>query len=78
VVEAVSVEAVVPGDAPGEPAPRTARASAGAANRAHTPAAPGTTRPGGARGPAAGAIDGPAIIAERNATTVVEPGWRAS
>lgn len=24
------------------------------------------------------AIDGPAIIAERNATTVVEPGWRAS
>ena len=23
-------------------------------------------------------IDGPAIIAERNATTVVEPGWRAT
>jgi 5-oxoprolinase (ATP-hydrolysing) len=23
-------------------------------------------------------IDGPAILAERNATTVVEPGWRAS
>ena len=22
-------------------------------------------------------IDGPAIIAEENATTVVEPGWRA-
>ena len=23
-------------------------------------------------------IDGPAIIAERNATTVVEPGWQAT
>ena len=32
-----------------------------------------------AEGLAAGAIiDGPAILAERNATTVVEPGWRAS
>jgi 5-oxoprolinase (ATP-hydrolysing) len=27
---------------------------------------------------AGAAIDGPAILAERNATTVVEPGWRAS
>src|SRR5437899_11813962 len=23
-------------------------------------------------------IDGPAVIAERNATTIVEPGWRAN
>ncbi|HEY4444063.1 MAG TPA: hydantoinase B/oxoprolinase family protein [Steroidobacteraceae bacterium] len=28
--------------------------------------------------PAGENIDGPAILAERNATTVVEPGWRAS
>jgi 5-oxoprolinase (ATP-hydrolysing) len=28
--------------------------------------------------PAGANIDGPAILAERNATTVVEPGWRAS
>jgi len=27
--------------------------------------------------PAGSAIDGPAVIAERNATTVVEPGWQA-
>ena len=27
--------------------------------------------------PAGATVDGPAIIAERNATTVVEPGWRA-
>jgi 5-oxoprolinase (ATP-hydrolysing) len=40
----------------------------------------GTTRrcSGARRSRRARAIDGPAIIAEANATTVVEPGWRAT
>jgi 5-oxoprolinase (ATP-hydrolysing) len=81
VIEAVSVEAVGAGetfDAPrteAEPAahepPADARVrmhvdgwqDAGLYVREHL--APGAT------------IDGPAIIAEKNATTVVEPGWRA-
>ena len=81
IVEAVSVEAVAEGDAPAE-----ARHPLGAAE---APTAAATlrlfsggrwwdavlvrreqTRPGHV-------IDGPAIIAEKNATTVVEPGWRA-
>ncbi len=82
IVEAVSVEAVGAGDAP--PESPLALHDATAAPVAETvqlyssgqwwPAAlvqreralPGMF------------IDGPAIIAERNATTVVEPGWRAS
>ena len=81
IVEAVSVEAVAEGDAPTE-----ARHALGAAEPA--PAADTVrlfsggrwwnaalvvrehTRPGHV-------IDGPAIIAEKNATTVVEPGWQA-
>ncbi|WP_140634457.1 hydantoinase B/oxoprolinase family protein [Methylibium rhizosphaerae] len=81
VVEAVSVEAVVAGDAPAEPrytaVPDVAASTAamvklfsggrwwdaGLVVREHT-------RPGHV-------IAGPAIIAEKNATTVVEPGWQA-
>jgi 5-oxoprolinase (ATP-hydrolysing) len=81
VVEAVSVEAVGAGDAPAEVSSSVlATGSAPVADtiklysggrwwdaalvvREHTQ--PGHT------------IDGPAIIAEKNATTVVEPGWRA-
>ena len=81
IVEAVSVEAVVAGDAPAEPL--HAIASQGQAPAADTvrlfsggqwwnavlvvreQAKPGHV------------IDGPAIIAEKNATTIVEPGWQA-
>ncbi|HET7795084.1 MAG TPA: hydantoinase/oxoprolinase family protein, partial [Rhizobacter sp.] len=81
VVEAVSVEAVGAGDAPAEaahtdlangPAPvaDTVKLYSGgrwwdAALVVREQARPGHT------------VDGPAIIAEKNATTVVEPGWRA-
>ena len=81
VVEAVSVEAVGAGDAPAEsaqpllpaapmPAAETVRLVSGgrwwdAALVLREAAKPGLF------------VDGPAIIAERNATTVVEPGWRA-
>ena len=81
VVEAVSVEAVGAGDAPAEPrlatqvpgpAPvaETVRLFSGgqwwnAALVVRERALPGLY------------VDGPAIIAEKNATTVVEPGWRA-
>ena len=79
-VEAVSVEAIGAGDAPRE---RTHELAAGPAPAAATvrlysegawhdaalverdAAVPGQH------------IDGPAIVAERNATTIVEPGWRA-
>lgn len=81
VVEAVSVEAVGAGDAPAEapqatlapaamPAAETVQLFSGgrwweAALVVREAAKPGLF------------IDGPAIIAEKNATTVVEPGWRA-
>ncbi|MEO7055674.1 MAG: hydantoinase B/oxoprolinase family protein [Caldimonas sp.] len=81
VVEAVSVEAVGAGDAPDEtrherveagPAPVAARVRMYGEGRWHeaalverSSALPGQT------------ITGPAIVAERNATTVVEPGWQA-
>ena len=81
IVEAVSVEAVGAGDAPAETrhelaedGPAPARASVrmfsegrwrDAALVDRDDARPGQT------------IDGPAIVAERNATTIVEPGWRA-
>ncbi|WP_298829314.1 hydantoinase B/oxoprolinase family protein, partial [uncultured Piscinibacter sp.] len=81
VVEAVSVEAVGAGDAPAETpqatlaparmaAEETVKLFSGgrwwdAALVVREAAKPGLF------------IDGPAIIAERNATTVVEPGWRA-
>ncbi|HJV63316.1 MAG TPA: hydantoinase B/oxoprolinase family protein, partial [Albitalea sp.] len=81
IVEAVSVEAVGAGDAPAEPR-HAVLAPAGAPvaetvrlfshGRWHDAAliVREQTRPGQF-------IDGPAIIAEKNATTVVEPGWRA-
>ncbi|WOI46736.1 hydantoinase B/oxoprolinase family protein [Acidovorax sp. BLS4] len=87
IVEAVSVEAVVAGDAPVEPmqalqppreAPRRGTV------RMYTVGVDGVPawhdaalvvredlRPGDV-------IAGPAIIAEKNATTVVEPGWQAA
>jgi 5-oxoprolinase (ATP-hydrolysing) len=82
VVEAVSVEAVGGGEAPQEaPQPLVGSGPAPAADRARMychgqwldaalvvreDALPGHV------------VEGPAIIAEQNATTIVEPGWRAS
>ncbi|MDP4075200.1 hydantoinase B/oxoprolinase family protein [Acidovorax sp. A1169] len=86
VVEAVSVEAVVPGDAPVEP--RHALQPAREVPRRSTV----RMYTGGIDGVAAwhdaalvvredlrpgDVIPGPAIIAEKNATTIVEPGWEA-
>ncbi|KRC16540.1 5-oxoprolinase [Acidovorax sp. Root219] len=86
VVEAVSVEAVVPGDAPEEP--RHALQPAREVPRRSTV----RMYTGGTDGVAAwhdaalvvredlrpgDVIPGPAIIAEKNATTIVEPGWEA-
>ncbi|MEO7107983.1 MAG: hydantoinase/oxoprolinase family protein, partial [Rhodoferax sp.] len=86
IVEAVSVEAVIAGDAPEEPrhavhAPRDLQAS-GAVREQVRMYSGGQwvdaslvvredLRPGDV-------IPGPAIIAEKNATTVVEPGWQAT
>ena len=81
VVEAVSVEAVGAGDAPAEA--RLPLAGAGPALAARTVRlfsggrwwdAPLVVREQALPGHV---VDGPAIIAERNATTVVEPGWQA-
>jgi 5-oxoprolinase (ATP-hydrolysing) len=80
-VEAVSVEAVVPGDAPTEPrlamqtmreAPRRETVKMYSGGQWHEAAlvVREDLRPGDI-------IAGPAIIAEKNATTVVEPGWEA-
>ncbi|EHL21014.1 5-oxoprolinase [Acidovorax sp. NO-1] len=87
VVEAVSVEAVVPGDAPVEPrhALQPAReVPRRSIVRMYTGGVDGVAawhdaalvvredlRPGDV-------IPGPAIIAEKNATTIVEPGWEAA
>ncbi len=86
VVEAVSVEAVVAGDAPAEPrhslhAPRDLQASGTVREKVRMYCGGQwlqaalvereDLRPGDI-------IPGPAIIAEQNATTVVEPGWEAS
>ncbi|PIF91012.1 5-oxoprolinase (ATP-hydrolysing) [Acidovorax sp. 62] len=87
VVEAVSVEAVVPGDAPVEPrhALQPARdVPRRSTVRMYTGGVDGVPawhdaalvvredlRPGDV-------IPGPAIIAEKNATTIVEPGWEAA
>jgi 5-oxoprolinase (ATP-hydrolysing) len=85
VVEAVSVEAIVAGDAPAEPrhalhAPRDLQLCGSV--RETVPMFTGgqwvqaalvvreDLRPGDV-------LQGPAIIAEKNATTVVEPGWTA-
>jgi len=86
IVEAVSVEALLAGEAAAEHAQPLLPARAVPRRdtvRIYTTAADGAAgwhdaplivredlRPGDV-------IDGPAIVAERNATTVVEPGWRA-
>lgn len=81
IVEAVSVEAIVAGDAPAEPTltehpprevPRreTVRMYSGGAWHEAALCVREDLRAGDV-------VDGPAIIAEKNATTVVEPGWRA-
>ncbi|WP_066271047.1 hydantoinase B/oxoprolinase family protein [Hydrogenophaga palleronii] len=81
VVEAVSVEAVLAGDAPAEPRlpmhearelPRrgTVRMYCEGQWRDAALVVREDLRPGDV-------IPGPAIIAEKNATTVVEPGWEA-
>ena len=80
-VEAVSVEAVVAGDAPAEPrhpvhpvreVPRreTVRMYSGGQWHDAALVVREDLRPGDV-------IRGPAIIAEKNATTVIEPGWEA-
>ena len=80
VAEAVSVEAIAPGDAPKEQAAeRRTPASAAQTVRMFTGGkwceAPLYRRDELAAGQR---IEGPAIIAEANATTVIEPQWRAS
>ncbi len=81
VVEAVSVEAIVAGDAPAEPrhethepreVPRreTVRMYSGGQWHDAALVVREDMRPGDV-------LPGPAIIAEKNATTVVEPGWEA-
>jgi len=81
IVEAVSVEAVGAGDAPAEerqstvapqsaPIAETVRLFSGGRWHQASLIVREKTRPGQF-------VDGPAIIAEKNATTVVEPGWRA-
>ncbi len=81
VIEAVSVEAVGAGE-------RGAVVEAGAQAPAHSPAPDASVRMHSGQWLQAGlyvretlqagaVIDGPAVIAEKNATTVVEPGWQA-
>ena len=81
IVEAVSVEAIGEGDAPAEqrfdvsdsgapPAAGTVRLFSGGRWWNAALVVREHTRPGHV-------IDGPAIIAEKNATTIVEPGWQA-
>ena len=81
IVEAVSVEAVIRGEAAQEPrldvhpvrdVPRRATVPIYSNNSWHDAAL--VVREDLRAGDR---IDGPAIIAERNATTVVEPGWQA-
>ena len=82
VVEAVSVESMIAGDAPAEPrhtvhAPRpvprreTVRMYSGGQWHDAALVVREDLQPGDI-------IPGPAIIAEKNATTVVEPGWEAN
>ena len=82
VVEAVSVEAVISGDAPREerlpvhprrelPRAETVRMYSEGAWHDAALVVRESLRPGDV-------IEGPAIIAEKNATTVVEPGWEAA
>jgi 5-oxoprolinase (ATP-hydrolysing) len=81
IVEAVSVEAIGAGEAPAEPA--RPMVEAGPAPFAATVRlfSEGAWHEAGLvereRARPGQVIVGPAIVAERNATTVVEPGWRA-
>jgi len=81
IVEAVSVEAVAAGDAPAEPRVEAMAPTPAPVTEVVRMYSEGawldtalvvreTLRPGHV-------VDGPAIIAEKNATTVVEPGWQA-
>jgi len=87
VIEAVSVEAIGPGEsmpepgAGGEATDHAATAQQRVRMYCEADEAPAGWREAGllqreALRPGA-RIDGPAVIAERNATTVVEPGWQA-
>lgn len=80
-VEAISVEAVAPGEAPAEPtlplhparevpSRETVRMYSGARWHAAALVVREDLRAGDV-------LRGPAVIAEKNATTVVEPGWQA-
>ncbi len=82
VVEAVSVEAVISGDAPAEkrhalhepravPSRETVKMFTGGQWHEALLVVREDLRPGDV-------IPGPAIIAEKNATTIVEPGWEAN
>jgi 5-oxoprolinase (ATP-hydrolysing) len=82
VVEAVSVEAIVGGDAPSEarhalhaaravPTRETVRMYCGGQWHDAALVVREDMRPGDV-------VPGPAIIAEKNATTVIEPGWEAN
>ena len=87
VIEAVSVEAIGPGERAPEAAAQAEAAASGAAPaervRMYCEAdeSPAGWREAGLylheALPAGATVNGPAIIAERNATTVVEPGWQA-
>ncbi|TMH67200.1 MAG: 5-oxoprolinase [Betaproteobacteria bacterium] len=79
VAEAVSVEAIAPGDAPGEQ-PSERRKAAPPVDTVRMFTGGAWQRTPLYRREALGVgqvIEGPAIIAEANATTVVEPQWRA-
>ncbi|MDO8773755.1 MAG: hydantoinase B/oxoprolinase family protein [Burkholderiaceae bacterium] len=81
VVEAVSVEAVIGGDAPIEPVHRLHEARAVPARETVRMYSSGqwheTALVVREDMRAGDVVPGPAIIAEKNATTVVEPGWEA-
>ena len=82
IVEAISVEAIGASDAPPAGAPAFA-ARAGALAPLETVAmyCAGAWRQSGLYAAASlrpgDSIDGPAIVSDANATTVIEPGWRA-
>jgi 5-oxoprolinase (ATP-hydrolysing) len=80
IIEAISVEAIGKSDVFTETPPGSAQEPAGAVDVVEmttagmTHSAPVLLREELAIGQG---IDGPAIIVERNATTIIEPGWRA-
>jgi 5-oxoprolinase (ATP-hydrolysing) len=83
VIESVSIEAVSPGDGTPPPAAVVASSAGGAVREATVRVFAGgewVEAPLYRREaiPTGAAIDGPAIVAESTATTVVEPGWRAT